>query len=93
LSQNDVDRAKIEKKILEIIVKEGLIDPTKLTKDATFQSLEIQSVDVLMILMALEEEFNFYIPVNENLTKVKDLKGLVTTLTDRVIAERTSRAK
>ena len=87
-----LDRAALAQQIIGIIATEGQIDPAKLTPEATFESLEVQSVDIVMILMALEEKFGVYIPVDGQLSEAKDLQGFVDSLTDRILQERTASA-
>jgi acyl carrier protein len=87
-----LDRKEIEQQIIDIIVKEGMVDRASMTPDATLESLSLQSMDVVMVLMALEEKFNVYIPVDSSLSDVKDLQGLIERLTDHVVKERTSSA-
>ena len=87
-----LNRSELTQQIIDIIATEGQIDPAKLTPDATFESLEVQSVDIVMILMALEEKFGVYIPVDGQLSEAKNLQGFVDSLTDRILQERTASA-
>lgn len=92
LKQDTIDRAEIEKQILDVFVTDGMVDRAKITPDATLESLEVQSVDVMMILMAIEEKFDVYIPIDGKIAESKNLNDFVQTLTDRIVEERTSRA-
>lgn len=55
---------EIEERLLAIVSREGLVDRSKLVPEATLDSLGIKSADVVVILMAIEEEFGAYIPVD-----------------------------
>ncbi len=74
--------------IFEVIVSEGKIDPAKATPDATLESLEVQSIDVVMILMAIEEKFGVYVPIDGGIADVRDLGGFVQQIEARILAER-----
>ncbi len=74
--------------ILEVIVSEGKIDRARATPDATLESLEIQSIDIVMILMAIEEKFGVYVPIDGSIAEAKDLNGFVQQIESRILAER-----
>jgi acyl carrier protein len=58
--------ADIEKDVLDIIAKQANIDRAKLTRDASMADLDIQSLDVVEIIFALEEKFDITVPYNAN---------------------------
>ena len=61
------DKAELIEQIKEVIATEGMIDISKITPEATIESLDLKSVDIVMILTALEEKFNVYIPMDGSL--------------------------
>lgn len=63
MSHNKTDRKAIEEQIVDVIVTDGMLDRSLVTSDATLDSLGVQSVDVIMILMSIEEKFGVYIPI------------------------------
>lgn len=66
---------EIFEKVKEIIVEQLGIDEEIVTMDATFTGdLEADSLDIVELMMALEEEFNIEIPDEEaeNISTVKD---------------------
>jgi acyl carrier protein len=71
---------EIEERLLTIVAREGLIDRSKLSKDATLESLGIASADVIVILMAVEEEFGAYIPVDGSLSDARTVGDFVAAL-------------
>lgn len=71
---------EVEEKLLEIVSREGLIDRSKLSQEATLDSLGIASADVIVILMAVEEEFGAYIPVDGSLSDARTVGEFVAAL-------------
>jgi acyl carrier protein len=74
--------------IIDVVAAEGMIDRSKVTPDATIESLDLKSVDIVMILTALEEKFNVYIPMDGTLQEAKDVKSLINAIVDLIIKER-----
>lgn len=83
-----VDKDALTKQILEVIISEGKIDRSKATPDATLESLEVQSIDVVMILMAIEEKFGVYVPIDGSIAEARNLCGFVQQIELRIRAER-----
>ena len=71
---------EIEERLLTIVSREGLIDRSKLSSDAILESLGIASADVIVILMAVEEEFGAYIPVDGSLSDARTVGDFVAAL-------------
>lgn len=88
MEPSTTDRAQLSEQIVDVICKEGMIDREKVTPDATIESLDLKSIDIVMILTALEEKFDVYIPMDGSFTEAKDLKGLIDALTDHVLKEK-----
>lgn len=88
MTDNSQDKEKLIEEIKEVIAKEGMVDVAKITPDATLESLDLKSVDIVMILTALEERFNVYIPMDGNLQEAKDVQGLMGALADYIQKER-----
>ncbi|MEA4853398.1 MAG: acyl carrier protein [Christensenella sp.] len=63
----------IYEKIAGIISDKMDIDVDDITMDATFESLKIDSLDMVEIVMDIEEEFDVSIEEAENLKCVADL--------------------
>jgi len=74
----------LEQQILDVIVQESKIEPSLITPDATLQSLEVHSMDIVMILMAIEEKFGVYIAVNGELAAAKNLNQFVCGIADHI---------
>ena len=61
-----MDRAEVESKLTGLLVDELGIDRDKITMDARFEEdLEIDSLGVVELLMALEDNFSVKIPDEE----------------------------
>ncbi|KAA3635591.1 MAG: acyl carrier protein [Armatimonadetes bacterium] len=61
-----MDRNDIESKMKELLVEELGLDEDKITMSATFEEdLEVDSLGVVELLMALEDNFGVQIPDEE----------------------------
>jgi acyl carrier protein len=74
--------------ILDVIATEGMISREKLQDDATIDSLGLKSIDIVMILTAIEERFDVYIPMDGSFQDAKDLKGLVDAISAHILKEK-----
>ncbi len=75
-----MDRQAIEAKFTELLVGELMLDADKIAPEARFEEdLEVDSLGVVELLMALEDEFDIAIPDEEAeaLTTVKEAIDLV----------------
>ncbi|ARN83530.1 acyl carrier protein [Methylocystis bryophila] len=88
MTDNPQDRETLVNEIIDVVAAEGMIDRSKVTPDATIESLDLKSVDIVMILTALEEKFNVYIPMDGNLQEAKDVKSLINAIADLIVKER-----
>lgn len=88
MTDNPQDNAQLIEEIIEVIASEGMVDRTKITPDASIESLDLKSVDIVMILTALEEKFNVYIPMDGSLQEAKDVKSLIEAIADHIRKER-----
>lgn len=62
-------------KVIDIIVREQHLDPSKVKVESTFAELGMDSLDGVNILFALEEEFKIDIPdsVAQNMKSVRQV--------------------
>lgn len=72
--------------IIELIAKEAQIKKDMLQDDVTLQDLNIDSLDMSMVLMAIEERFDVYLSVDTELRKMSTLNDLINML-ERKITE------
>ena len=61
-----MDRAEVAERLKEVLVTELGLDADKITEDASFEEdLEVDSLGVVELLMALEDEIGVKIPDEE----------------------------
>jgi acyl carrier protein len=77
-------RDEITKRLVAIVVKEGMIDEAKITPEATLKSLELDSIAIVSILMAVEEQFDVYVPMDGSLSADATLQSLVDNLANQI---------
>lgn len=53
------------------------LEPGTLTPETTFESLDFDSLDIVDMMMACEDEFGVQIPENAELKTVQDLLDLI----------------
>ena len=70
-------------KIKEIIVEELALEPEEVTMDATFDDLGADSLDIVEIVMALEDEFDVEIP-DEDAEEIQTVEDAVNYIEDLV---------
>jgi acyl carrier protein len=75
---------QLTRDLVEVIAKEGMVDLNGVGPDTTLESLNIASVDYMMILAAIEEKFQVYVPMDESLAQVKDVGGLIAVLKEHI---------
>jgi acyl carrier protein len=85
------DQQTMVNEILDVIATEGMISREKLQDDATIESLGLKSIDIVMILTAIEERFDVYIPMDGSFQDAKDLKGLVDAISAHILKEKTEK--
>jgi len=83
-----LDQAELVDQITEVIIAEGMVDREKVTMDATIESLDLKSIDIVMILTAIEEKFDVYIPMDGPFHEAKDVKSLIDAIASYIIKEK-----
>ncbi len=58
--------ANVEAEIFDIIAEKASVDRSKVHPGAKLEELEIESLDVVEIIFAIEEKFDINIPFNAN---------------------------
>ena len=67
----------VYEKIVEIIADKMDIDASDIAMESSFESLKIDSLDMVEIVMDIEEEFDISIEEAENLKTVADLVNFI----------------
>ena len=60
------DPATIESDVLDIIAKQAKVDRALLTRSTSLAELNVQSLDLVEIIFALEDKFDIEVPYNAN---------------------------
>ncbi len=79
----------IADRIFDIVAKERRIDRSTLTLDTKLEDVEIESVDLVEIIFAIEDEFDIDIPQDESEFKLETMRDIVEGV-QRLIAEKQS---
>jgi acyl carrier protein len=74
----------VEAKIRDIIAKEAQIDASKLTLDAKLAELDIESIDLVSIIYNIEEEYDIYIPQDDEQFKLETFRDVVDGVNDLI---------
>ena len=56
----------VENDIFEIIADKAAVEREKVISNASLEELEIESLDVVEIIFAIEEKFDIHVPFNAN---------------------------
>ncbi len=80
--------SQLYEQIIEVISKEGMVEPDKIKPDATIESLDLKSIDIVMILTAIEEQFDVYIPMDGSFQEAKTVQELVDALAAHIKKEK-----
>ncbi len=86
--KDPINHDELVSKIIDTIVTEGMIDREKVTMDATIESLDLKSIDIVMILTAIEDKFDVYIPMDGPFHDAKDVKSLIDAIANYIIKEK-----
>ncbi len=83
-----INHDELVNNIIDTIVTEGMIDREKVTMDATIESLDLKSIDIVMILTAIEDKFDVYIPMDGPFHEAKDVRSLIDAIAAYIIKEK-----
>lgn len=56
----------IDKRVIAILAEQAVIEPEDVRRDATLDDLGIDSLGLVEIIFAIEEEFDIQVPFNAN---------------------------
>ena len=63
---------EVERKVIEIIAEQAVLEPTDVTLDATLEDLGIDSLGLVESIFAIEEAFDISVPFNANEPQASD---------------------
>jgi acyl carrier protein len=78
----------LEQEIIDLFVQQAKLDPSRVTPDATFESLDLESIDVVEATMVLEEKYGVYIPMDETLSAARNLEQFVHAIASHIRSAR-----
>lgn len=78
----------IQDELRLLIARESGLEPARLTREATFESLGLTSIDVVTLLAAVEQAYDLYVPMDGPLAEARDLGALLDALAARIAAHR-----
>ena len=87
-AEASINHDELVSKIIDTIVTEGMIDRARVTMDATIESLDLKSIDIVMILTAIEDKFDVYIPMDGPFHDAKDVRSLIDAIASYIIKEK-----
>ena len=80
----DVQSAEFQDQLLDLFAAESMLERSELSMDTELDNLSIESADIVMILMAIEEKYGVYISVDDDFSEAKTLKDLVGMISNKV---------
>jgi acyl carrier protein len=79
----------VESDIFKIIAEKAAVEGEKVINGASLEELEIESLDVVEIIFAIEEKFDIHVPFNANDQDLEfDTVGDVVKAVENLIKER-----
>jgi acyl carrier protein len=78
---------RVYDQVVDLIVSEGMVERDKVKPEATFETLGLKSIDIVMILTAVEEKFDVYIPMDGSIAEARDLKSFIDGVIQRISSE------
>lgn len=83
----------VDKRVIEIIAEQAMLEPSDVTMDSTLEDLGIDSLGLVESIFAIEEAFDISVPFNANDPSDRDfdissVSSIVTGI-ERLIAEQT----
>jgi len=74
---SEVDTKTVESKIVEIVANQRRIDPAGLSLSDRLEDIEIESIDLVEIIFAIEDEFDIDVPQDRDAMKLDTLQDVV----------------
>ncbi|WP_435138566.1 acyl carrier protein [Pseudopelagicola sp. nBUS_19] len=81
------ERETLIKDLLTLVADEGMVEVSEIAPEKRLDELDIQSADFVMILMAIEEKYNVYISVDNELADVETVQDLIDLVVMKIKEE------
>jgi acyl carrier protein len=77
--------AKLDDELIDLIVEEALIDRDKVVREATLETIGLDSVDMVSVVFAVEEKYGVEIPENafEKVDNLGQMLDILETLIEQ----------
>ncbi len=80
--------SSVESDVFDIIADKSAVERSKLSLDSNLKDLEIESLDVVEIVFAVEEKFDIHVPYNANDQELEfDTVGDVVNAVKKLVSE------
>ena len=86
------DRGTLTQELLDLVADEGRVEVSEIAPEKRLEDLDIQSADFVMILMAIEEKYNVYISVDNELSDVETVQDLLNLVIGKIEQEQAAQA-
>ncbi len=70
--QRGAEMVQVKDKVIDILAQQAMLDPGDIAPDASLESLGVDSLGLVEIVFAIEEEFDIQIPFNANEPDAKE---------------------
>ena len=81
------DRDALTRELTALVADEGMVEASDIAPEKRLEDLDIQSADFVMILMAIEEKYDVYISVDNELSDVETVQDLLDLVIAKIEAE------
>ena len=79
---------QLKDELMEIVAEEGMVDLENLKLDQKLADLQIASADIVMILMAIEEKYDVYVSVDNELNDVETVGDVLAVMSKKINEQR-----
>jgi acyl carrier protein len=81
---HEIPWSAVELQLAQIVAKEAMVDVSAVTPDTKLEALGIQSADFVMILMEIEEKFDIYVSVDDELSSLETVGQFMRMIIRRI---------
>lgn len=83
---------EIRDRIIQIVAEQAMLDPAELKMDMSPQDIGIDSLGLVELIFAIEEEFDISVPFNANEPEKSDFDisslGAIVAAVEKLVAEK-----
>ncbi|MEN8196517.1 MAG: phosphopantetheine-binding protein [Pseudomonadota bacterium] len=82
----------VQAKVFDIVAKEARLDRSQLSLDDKLEDLNIESLDMVQILFGIEDEFDVYVPQEDDSFRLDSLGDVVNGVKQLIADKETQSA-